>query len=284
LVTHDPNGWVWHPFYDAASSGTRVGSPLCIIRPTFPPSAERTHAMTEAEWRACTDPTTMLESLRGRASHRKLRLFAVACCRRVWPVLRYGKGQEAVEMAERFADGHASRRALDAARAEMGREAKEWDRWVPYESSDLENAEAAWAAWAVMNPTRTSAFLSVVEHAANAASEGGRRRERPPAGWPGYAAFIAEIREKLAAEAWAQCDLIRDIFRTPPAIDLAWLTPDVVALAATIYDQRSFDRMPVLVDALEEAGCRNSDILDHCRSGSQHVRGCWLLDALLRKE
>jgi hypothetical protein len=244
--------------------------------------------MTESEWLASTDPTPMLGLLRGRAGDRKLRLMGVGCCRRVWPVLRFGKGHGAVEVAERFADGRASRRELNAARVEMEREAKEWDRWVPYESSDLENAEAAWAAWAVTNPTRTAAFLSVVEHAANAASEGGRRRERVPGGWPGHAAFIAEIGEKLAAEARAQCDLIRDIFGDPfrasSTVDPAWLTPRVVELAGSIYDRRSFDRMPALADALKEAGCRNADMLEHCRSGPQHVRGCWVLDALVRKE
>ena len=54
-------------------------------------------------------------------------------------------------------------------------------------------------------------------------------------------------------------------------------------LAQAIYDARAFDRMPQLADALEAAGCDNRDILDHCRSGGEHVRGCWVVDLLLGK-
>jgi len=48
-----------------------------------------------------------------------------------------------------------------------------------------------------------------------------------------------------------------------------------------IYDDRAFDRLPILADALEEAGCEDQDILGHCRSGGEHVRGCWVVDGLL---
>ena len=50
-----------------------------------------------------------------------------------------------------------------------------------------------------------------------------------------------------------------------------------------IDDDRAFDRLPVLADALQDAGCDNADILTHCRSGGEHVRGCWVLDLLLGK-
>jgi hypothetical protein len=69
----------------------------------------------------------------------------------------------------------------------------------------------------------------------------------------------------------------------PAADDPAWLTADVVGLARTIYESRSFDRMPALADALVVAGCDDTEILDHSRGQAEHVRGCWVLDLLLGK-
>ena len=67
------------------------------------------------------------------------------------------------------------------------------------------------------------------------------------------------------------------------ALDPAWLTSDAVALARGIYDERAFDRMPILADALQDAGCVNDEVLTHCRGEVVHVRGCWVVDLLLGK-
>src|SRR4051812_25177455 len=64
--------------------------------------------MTEQEWLKCTDPSPMLEFLRGKASDRKLRLFAVACCRRVWHLFDHDDCRNAVDIGDRYADGQAS--------------------------------------------------------------------------------------------------------------------------------------------------------------------------------
>jgi hypothetical protein len=72
----------------------------------------------------------------------------------------------------------------------------------------------------------------------------------------------------------------------PVALDPAYLTRDggtIPRLAQAIYDDRAFDRLPILADALEEAGCTNADILDHCRQPGPHVLGCWVVDLLLGK-
>jgi hypothetical protein len=79
---------------------------------------------------------------------------------------------------------------------------------------------------------------------------------------------------------------IRDIFGNPfrPAtLDPAWRTSTVTALAAQVYESRDFGAMPILADALQDAGCDSADILDHCRGGGPHVRGCWVVDLVLGK-
>ncbi|MBP3956589.1 hypothetical protein J8F10_15045 [Gemmata sp. G18] len=77
--------------------------------------------------------------------------------------------------------------------------------------------------------------------------------------------------------------LFRDIFGNPfrpVAVESSWLTSDVRPLAEGIYQDRAFDRMPILADALQDAGCDNDDILNHCRQPGEHVRGCWVVDML----
>ena len=74
-------------------------------------------------------------------------------------------------------------------------------------------------------------------------------------------------------------DILGNPFR-PVVVAPSWLTSDVRTLAAGIYHDRAFDRMPILADALQDAGCDNDDILSHCRSDAPHVRGCWVVDLL----
>jgi hypothetical protein len=81
--------------------------------------------------------------------------------------------------------------------------------------------------------------------------------------------------------------VLRDMFGNPfrPATAAhEWLTSTVCGLAEGIYAERAFDRMPILADALEDAGCDNADILAHCRGDGPHVRGCWVVDLVLGKE
>jgi len=94
-------------------------------------------------------------------------------------------------------------------------------------------------------------------------------------------------QEVQAGERTAQAALLRDIFGNPfrpVAVDPAWLIPTVTFLARMIYEERSFDQMPDLADALEAAGCANEEILAHCRGPGEHVRGCWVVDLILGKE
>jgi hypothetical protein len=83
--------------------------------------------------------------------------------------------------------------------------------------------------------------------------------------------------------------LVREIVGNPFRLTtindfwLHWNNATVVKIAQTIYDSRDFALMPILADALEEAGCDNADILTHCRGPGPHVRGCWVIDLLLGK-
>jgi hypothetical protein len=89
-----------------------------------------------------------------------------------------------------------------------------------------------------------------------------------------------------ADEAIAHCRILREILGDPfhPAtIDPTWLTSTVVRLADVIYEERAFDLMPYLDDALEQVGCTSAEILGRRRSGAEHIRGCWALDLILGK-
>ncbi|MBN9521356.1 hypothetical protein J0H58_23015 [bacterium] len=79
---------------------------------------------------------------------------------------------------------------------------------------------------------------------------------------------------------------MRDIFDglyLPNPFDPSWRTEAAVALARGMYESRDFAPMPVLADALDDAGCADADILAHCRGPGPHVRGCWVVDLVLGK-
>jgi hypothetical protein len=104
----------------------------------------------------------------------------------------------------------------------------------------------------------------------------------------GAASYGSKFLQSCADEKGSQANVLRCIvgsvsFRRVTAAP-ACLTPRVVSLAQTIYDNRAFDRLPEVADALEGAGCTNDNVLDHCRQPEEHVRGCWVVDQILGKE
>jgi hypothetical protein len=100
--------------------------------------------------------------------------------------------------------------------------------------------------------------------------------------------FAAEVRRILGGgERIAQCEIIRCVFADPVrpvAFDPRWRTADAVGLARAIYEDRAFDRLPLLADALMDAGCEEEQVLGHCRGEGPHVRGCWVVDLILGKD
>lgn len=209
--------------------------------------------MTEAEWLASTEPRRMLNWLKNKGSRRKQRLFACACCRRFWPLLTDQRSRNAVDVAERYAEGIESYEWLSSARDAA---------LQPYKNSPI-GALSHVAAAAAFYATKGSVRLAAHNAAAATASVSSAFRDQD------------------------QADLLRCIFGhlfVRAGIAEAWLTRNdgiITKLAQAIYDERAFDRMPILADALEEAGRTDVEILNHCRLPGEHVRGCWVIDTLL---
>lgn len=267
--------------------------------------------MNEQEWLTSNDPETMLEWLTTDADNRKgdmdvqhimandrkLRLLAVACCRQVWHLLTDERSRQAVEVAERFADGEATedemfmmRGIAHSARYDIGYEKQGVS--TPAHIAHVAVAEDWQSITTVYSRTDTHELI-------------------PPAT---QAALLREI----VGNPWRPVDYDRCCSLRNGGL--------VIAVAHTIYEERRFADMPILADTLEEAGCTEETILQHCRGlercpkciklpdennhppgmmfvgwghgwqpcsvcegaiwipiRSPHVRGCWLLDLILGK-
>jgi hypothetical protein len=108
--------------------------------------------------------------------------------------------------------------------------------------------------------------------------------------WVGAAEAVGYVLASgMPGHEPAQADALREVLSHPfgsRALDAGWLAwgdGTLGKLARAIYEERAFDQMPVLGDALEDAGCTDERILRHCREAQEHVRGCWLVDLLLGK-
>jgi hypothetical protein len=271
--------------------------------------------MTEEEWLTGRDGRALYESLRDeqasfrtrwlgwigvrrfQVSERKLRLFCCACCYRIFDLIPTEESRRCVAAAEDLADGLISEAAMEeAVRASM----------------------AACAFWHRRRQSEHDPFGHSVREAINAVSRVFRTDEQGRSGSIRAAAaaragdavqrvlanqnteslrdilveqYVSErhpvVAEAFQAESAIQADLLRDIVGNPfrsVHIDPAWLTwhhSVVFHMARSIYVDKRFGELPILADALEDAGCTSTDILTHCRSGTEHVRGCWVVDALL---
>ena len=225
-------------------------------------------ATTEAEWPASNEPHRMLKVLaRLRytgtpVSDRKLRLLIVAGAHLVWDQLPEGEMRDVVEACERRAEGLIEQSVLDEYRGRFYGYVREGED-APPEFRRLRGTEEMRSIFALVFAATYSEQLL-----------------RTLAGNNHWRSGIAP-RQQLVSH------IVRDIFGNPfrpVALDPAWLTSDVLALARGIYDEKAFDRMPILADALQDAGCTNEDILGHCRDAGPHVRGCWVVDLVLGKQ
>jgi hypothetical protein len=235
--------------------------------------------MNEEQWLSWTDPAVMLAFLRGKASYRKLRLFACACVRRLYARDKEELPKE-VEISERYAEGMAGKKELRMFRAQLGARGGYSAAWAANNAIHaVLNERAASAAALAVDFASTYFYYLVIEQ-----EKFDHSTEHP---LDAYAARQAERGEQAA--------LLRDTFPNPfrstPAI-----TPDTLAhndgilkLAQAAYDNRVLPaglldpaRLAILADALEEAGA-DAALLEHLRGPGPHVRGCFALDAVLGK-
>ncbi len=224
--------------------------------------------MTEAEWLTCTDPWVMLKFQCETGNDRKLRLFAVACGRRAAHWMADERSRKALDISEQYADRLVGRKALNAARREAFAASKA-----------AETQRGTWSA---------ASHAAVV--ALNASADHRTESRDSLLATAGCASSLIghESIEATRTEVAFQCQLLREILGNPfrpVALNPEWRTTDVMLLANGIYEERAFDRMPILADALQDAGCASDDILGHLRDpAATHVRGCWALDLVLGKE
>jgi hypothetical protein len=213
--------------------------------------------MDEIEWFGGSDPTRILEFLRGSASDRKLRLFACACCGRIGHLFADDHDREALAVIEQFADGRGTQSELVVVRTRAPR--------AIFEAAGDDAAVTAASTSAIC------ASLLAEQHG----------DLNHPKGQGDY--YAAE-----AGERKAQCRLLRELFGNPfrpGTFSPEWRTDTALSLARQMYESREFSTMPILADALQDAGCDSDDVLNHCRgTNATHVRGCWVCDLVLGKE
>ena len=205
--------------------------------------------MTEEEWLRSDDLKAMFHLL-GRSRLRKRLLFASACCRRISQLLTE-RGLRVIDCCERTADGTvAPLTALDLPQTPA-------NGLHEYGTSlDANTSVSCLARW----QDDSLDHLSAAQWAAAASADA-------PAEWQ------------------AQALLVRCVFGNPfrpVTFSPSWRTDTAVALARQMYESREFGAMPILADALQDAGCDSEDLLNHCRdANATHVRGCWVADLAL---
>jgi hypothetical protein len=245
--------------------------------------------MTESDWLDCANPDKMLAFLEGKIGERKSRLFACACCRRIWRLLT-SAARAGLDVAERLADGAASAdefaAACDDLAADLAR--SRTSRLIIGEDVEAIPYEAVLAALqGAAAPAAQNAGAAAV-----AAMVGGGEADCED--HPAFeAARVSLIVAATRGDSLAQTRLLRDVIGNPfrpVGCNPTWLTSTVVSLGQAAYEERLLPsgeldsaRLAVLSDALEEAGCTDDAILDHLRSAGPHFRGCWALDLILGK-
>lgn len=263
--------------------------------------------MTEAEWLCCPDWQPMLAHLAEppnwrrarqlrwaeRFDERKYLLYVCAGLRRIWRLLYYNASRSLVEVVERAADGTVHEKELDYAiwasecptlgfDFDVNRVRQHIEKYGRSEEINrlIELGVHSETSLRGDGPSeRDEAFVEQVRNAANIAHDC----------WSGCSDYGLRddfLRYLSQQTDWPGGELVREVFGNPfrpLARAVPWRSDTVLAIARGIYADRTFGHLPILADALEEAGCVHTDLLAHCRSGGPHVLGCWALDWVMGK-
>jgi hypothetical protein len=224
--------------------------------------------MTEAEWLKCEHAESMLGCRWMHRRDRKRRLFAVACCHRVLRLITDERARRALEAAEAMAD--------------QADGIERWEHWNEMQDvlAEFDVRREADLDYRESIPRGTREALEAVSEVTHPSIARVAERGALLTG-------LADRWQDWAVVKRAQADLLREIFGNPfhpVAFSPSWITSDVLLLSRGIYEERAFDRMPILADALQDAGCTNEHLLTHLRDpNATHIRGCWALDLILGK-
>ena len=245
--------------------------------------------MDESKWATCSSPAVLLRFVWFELTARKKELYFCGGCSRMKHLYYHPLSLKYLDVAERGADGLADSDELRW--ADYGAEGSAFGYHYEREfwddvTVDREKGISALIAAGLLNGPqwgrgewvvdqelvdRTHIALNLLSNAFTITGKDflhpfeAKRLATPD--WPGR---------------WLSDCIFGNPFR-PVAADPGWLTPTAVAIAESIYKERAFDRLPILADALEEAGCADADVLLHCREPGEHVRGCWVVDLVLGK-
>jgi hypothetical protein len=221
--------------------------------------------MTEAEWLTSTDPAPMLGHLVLGASRRKLRLFVCARAFDLWQLLADERSRLAVLHGEAFADGEIDTGELFESHAAANAVREQIDPLSGGRHS--RGRKSQYGDWASRRAADVAALAAAPELPSND--------------------LFRLLEWERGAVWWTLAERLRDLFGNPfrPVnFDPHWRTADPLGLARAAYEDGAFERLPLLADALMDAGCNDDQILGHCRSDGPHVRGCWVVDLVLGKE
>jgi hypothetical protein len=227
--------------------------------------------MTGKQWLKCADPEEMGEFYGERFTERKARLIMLAACQRHPKYLKHKAVQPVVEaLARHYADPKKPDKAFDSAK--IRKLHATLHEYASSRSGALRGVAfgliAAAEPLSVMKELDESFEYLVFSCTYDIAA--GVEKDEPP-----------------SSESAMQADIMREVLGNPlkpVVIKPVWLTDTVVAMARQVYQGEDFSAMPILADALQDAGCEQTEILKHCRDEKQtHVRGCWVLDLILEK-